>query len=177
MPSIIGLDISTKTGYSVINIYTGSCLDTGIIKCNKATDYARWDMISRAVVDLINEYDTVLAIIEGFAYGSVHRHTAKTLIEVATVIKFKLYSMGVPWLELPPSRLKKYTTGNGRATKQDMIKAVKDNWGVITRYHDIADAVGLAYFGLGILGREYHNTDYLKTAGVELPLPVLKYLK
>jgi len=52
-------------------------------------------------------------------------------------------------LELTPIQLKKYVCGNAKASKDLMIMVVqKLFWLDGIAYHDIADALGLAYLAL-----------------------------
>lgn len=49
----------------------------------------------------------------------------------------------VPYQGVPVGTIKKFATGKGNASKQDMIDAVRDRWGVITDDHNEADAIAL----------------------------------
>lgn len=49
----------------------------------------------------------------------------------------------IPYEAIPVGTIKKFATGKGNASKQDMIDAVRDRWGVITDDHNEADAVAL----------------------------------
>lgn len=59
--------------------------------------------------------------------------------------------------DLPPPRelfatsLKKFTTGYGRASKEDMMKAVKEKWGWEAASDDEADAIALLNWGIANL--------------------------
>jgi hypothetical protein len=56
-----------------------------------------------------------------------------------------------------------FVTHNGNAGKPDMIKAVRERYGIITKDNNIADAYGLAYlaemFHNGIEGLEAHPKE------------------
>lgn len=49
----------------------------------------------------------------------------------------------MPHSAVPVGTIKKFTTGKGNASKQDMINAVRARWGVLTDDHNEADAVAL----------------------------------
>lgn len=49
----------------------------------------------------------------------------------------------IPYLGVPVGTIKKFATGKGNASKQDMIDAARDRWGVITDDHNEADAIAL----------------------------------
>jgi Holliday junction resolvasome RuvABC endonuclease subunit len=63
-------------------------------------------------------------------------------------------------VEVPPTVLKKWTTGHGNAKKEQMAIAVKERWQFASHSHDIVDAIALAQ--MAQLGWE----DVLKIKGV-----------
>jgi Holliday junction resolvasome RuvABC endonuclease subunit len=76
-------------------------------------------------------------------------HAALMSGELLAVVKMTLRKFfartdpGYP-KQVPPSTLKKYTTGNGRADKKAMMAAVKENWGAEFRDDNAADSYALA---------------------------------
>ena len=85
---------------------------------------------------------------EGYAMGSSKaKGRAFDMGELGGVLKTLAYSKGVGILLVPPTSLKLYATGSGRAEKVDVMKAVKDNWGYDIRYDDEADAFVLYKMG------------------------------
>lgn len=66
-----------------------------------------------------------LVAIEGFAFGARGR-AVFDIGGIGWVVRVMLYEGGVPFVEIPPSVLKRYATGRGNADKQAMqMAAVK----------------------------------------------------
>jgi crossover junction endodeoxyribonuclease RuvC len=86
-----------------------------------------------------------LAVVEGFAY---HNHnTLATLVECGTIFRRSLFKAGIPWMEVSPTTLKKWTTGNGAASKDLMAGRVYERWSYRSPSNDIVDAYALAQMG------------------------------
>lgn len=64
-----------------------------------------------------------IAIIEGYALNTPGRLGLTRQAEIGGVIRRLLFELGIPFLEIEPSRLKLYATGNGNASKEAMIAA------------------------------------------------------
>lgn len=47
---------------------------------------------------------------------------------------------------VPPTSLKKFVTGKGTASKDDVVKAVQSKWSNDIKNNNIADAYGLAEY-------------------------------
>lgn len=92
--------------------------------------------------------------IENYGQGS-HKNVAAFVkqVGVGTSVRMLLHHIySLAWEELPPSSLKCFVTGNGKATKSQMCKQVASAWGYETKNDNIADAYGLAMFGLARRG-------------------------
>ncbi|MDJ0463177.1 hypothetical protein [Streptomyces sp. H27-C3] len=84
---------------------------------------------------------------EGYSHGSKFQREA--LGELGAVVKLAIAEIaGVrPWRHpviVPPPTLKKYVTGKGTATKQEMIDTVARRYGAIFYNDNLADAYALA---------------------------------
>ena len=96
-----------------------------------------------------------LITIEGFSYGSKGR----SLFDIAylgwrireDLERFRIED-GIPWLEVPPSQLKKFATGQGNANKEIILQQVYKRWGVEFSDNNQADAYVLAQIGRAYLG-------------------------
>ncbi|MDR1945990.1 MAG: hypothetical protein LBQ51_02330 [Desulfovibrio sp.] len=81
-------------------------------------------------------------------------------IEICGMLKLVLPAIcAVPLLVVPPTMLKSFVVGNGRADKEAMVKAVESKWGICVSCDDEADA-----FGLAALGRAFFNGEKIKTS-------------
>lgn len=90
-----------------------------------------------------------LAVIEQPAYsrnaGSMHDRSGLWWLVV-----HRLFDLGVPVLEVPPTSLKKYATGKGTATKGDMRMALYKRAGL-----DIGDDNQVDAWWLRALGHDF----------------------
>lgn len=99
---------------------------------------------------MIKQYSPHGCVVEG--YGYANPHTLATLVEVGTLVRVALLESKIPWLEVPPTSLKKFTTGKGNAKKELMMLEVFKRWGFEAKTNDQADAFALGQFGYSLLG-------------------------
>lgn len=100
-----------------------------------------------------------LAVIEAPSYGSTgpgHDELAGLRI----MVRYRIYRLGIPYVMVPPSTLKKYTTGRGSSTKDQMVMAMDALYGhglaAIPKAHgryDQTDAFALAAMGYDAMGQ------------------------
>ena len=141
---VLGLDTATHIG-----MYRLSKEDEGkgkSIHFPDARGYSRLQLIARAVEYTIKQWEPEFAVIESYALGTKGRLV--TLVECGTVIRTTLYLLRIPWVEVTPSALKKWTTGSGNADKSKMAECVLKRWGFKSHSDDITDAYALAQMGL-----------------------------
>jgi crossover junction endodeoxyribonuclease RuvC len=103
---------------------TGLCLpngDTLTLSCKHAgMTRIRW--IRDRVIQEGRRFGPLdLVVIEGYSYGS-KGNSAVNLGELGGVLRFTLWEAAVPYVEIPPSCVKKYATGKGNAGKEDMLQ-------------------------------------------------------
>jgi len=83
-------------------------------------------------------------VMEGYAHGS--RFSREKLGELGGIVKLSWYdAFSTDPTIVPPTVLKKYWTGKGTASKDDMLAAAKIKNSSITN-HNIADAYALAHY-------------------------------
>ena len=153
----IGIDQSyTSTGFVVLND------DKKIVDCNifstpKSDDIFKrsWD-ISERIINEITKYDECKLAIEGLAFsmrGNATRDLAGLQFSIVNKIKFILNQEIT--IVAPPT-LKKSATGNGKASKEEMIDALpsdiltlftkEKNWKKSRGLTDVTDAYFLASY-------------------------------
>lgn len=135
-----GLDISTCTGMALV----GDGEDRGkTVHLPNERGFLRVQLIAKDVAQTLEVWKPAFVAIERYAY--VRNISAfVTLVEVGTAIRLALRSLDLSWVEVPPTVLKKWTTGKGNASKDQMALAVRDRWGFTSHSHDIVDAFALA---------------------------------
>ena len=74
------------------------------------------------VLALEHEHRVELFAIEGFAFG-VKSSRSHEIGGAGWIVRVALWDAGIPWIDVPPSSLKKYATSNGSAKKPDMQAA------------------------------------------------------
>lgn len=138
---ILALDLSlNETGWA-INLST-----YGHLKPNRSLpQYRRIDCNLNAILELIRAHNVELVAIEDGA-GVPSRKTGLILAEQQGVIKWNLLKLGLPVCVVGITAIKKFLTGDGSASKADMIRGVQAKYGVITSNDNEADAIALLKF-------------------------------
>lgn len=138
-----GLDIATCTGMAMV----GEEEDRGkTIEVPKLRGFLRLQSIASEVSETLSVWQPEFMVVENYAYVR-NIKAFVTLVEVGTAIRIALRQMSMPWVDVPPTSLKKWTTGKGNASKEEMATSVKQRWGFSSHSHDIVDAVALAQMG------------------------------
>lgn len=136
-----GIDVGTCTGLAMV----GEGEDRGkTIEVPKERGFLRLQLIANDVAETLQIWKPVFAAIEGYAFVR-NVHSFITLVEVGTVIRMTLRQLEIPWVEVPPTVLKKWTAASGKADKVQMARAVKARWGHQSPSYDIVDAFALAH--------------------------------
>lgn len=124
--NILALDLSlTGTGIC------GPDGETTTLLTDKLRGMGRLRWIRSAVLERVPGVD--LVALEGYSYGSKGRGVIN-IGELGGVIRLALHEASIPFVEIPPSCLKRYATGKGNASKDDVLQA-----GVIRSGHTFID--------------------------------------
>ena len=136
----MGIDAATCTGLALV----GDAEDRGkTLEIPSERGFQRLQLIATSVTRILHTWNPAFAAVEGYAYCK-NISSFVTLVEVGTVIRMMLRERGISWVEVPPTVLKKWTTGSGKADKNQMALAVKQRWGLESVSHDVVDAFALA---------------------------------
>ena len=144
----VGIDQSlTSPGVTVLNESGGVEIATTVSVDDKLRGSARLAHIYRSFRSLVAPYPYPYirrTALEGPSLGSTHREF--DLGEVSGVTKIFLYSLtGCEPHVVPPTTLKSFATGNGLATKEDVLHVVKTIYGYdFGGRDDVADSFFLA---------------------------------
>lgn len=167
--SVVGLDPSlTACGIAVLNrrpntvdaYITSGNLDAAVIADLRAVghrgrDAASWDERSDRVVAQARHIvkcvpaDAELVVIEGPSYGSAHGH-AFDRAGLWMGVYSALRARRIPIAVCAPGTRAKWATGSGRASKGDVVRAVRDQW-VDSRIRSDNEADALTLAGMGAL--------------------------
>lgn len=146
----IGIDPSTKTGLVVLD-KQGNIMHQKEITSNIKTDPARFVDITENAMKHIKEGDRV--VLEGFSYGSKGRGVS-TQYGIGWTIRTALYHKDIDYIEVTPGGLKKFATGKGNTSKDNMILPIFKRWGFEHDSDNVRDAYVLAQIGRTIDGHE-----------------------
>ena len=82
------------------------------------------------------------------SYFPHNRHGATVIPELRGIIKLACYQNKHDVLEIPPNTVKKYVTGNGRASKEEVRKVVNARYDLSIKSMDQSDAIAIGLTGL-----------------------------
>ncbi len=116
---ILALDLGSTTGWAVVE--DGEVLNWGEETFSGVRTERLWrfqDWLHR----IIHEFSHVDVLIfeRPFCRGL---HATRSLWGMAGVAEAEAHGQGLPSIDIVPATLKKWATGNGRASKEDMIAA------------------------------------------------------
>lgn len=114
---------------------------------------ARFERLVRSIEIHLEEHETELILIEGYAFGSKTSQQHK-LAEFGGLLRWHLLDHCPRVLEVPPTCLKKFAVGKGNAKKDLVMAHVSDRWDKLFTNSDQADAYVLYRMGLVMVGRE-----------------------
>ncbi len=142
--NILALDISTKTGWAV----SANQVSSGVFDMSKMPDHGqRGFHFHKWLADMIVEYHIDLMVCEtSFAtgFGKVD-YILNGLQFVAHTVA---YAHDIKRQTVPPKTIKKFTTGSGKASKDDMVAAVQKMGFPDVTSNDEADAIALLTYAM-----------------------------
>ncbi|WPH58185.1 RuvC-like resolvase [Streptomyces phage LuckySocke] len=145
----VGLDQS-YSGFGVVKLDSDGDVQKTLWKFPpKDSDGMRLGDIYVILVTLFtqcqNAYDEVHVAMEGYANGRTFNR--EKMGELGGIVKLSHASVfGTDPTVVPPTSLKKFVTGKGTASKDDMVNAVQSKWSKDVTNNNIADAYGLAEY-------------------------------
>lgn len=107
--------------------------------------------IEKGFEDIIKPYlhEEIEIFIEGYAYGA--KYQRESLAELGGVIRRYVFLSKLNFWIIPPTSLKSFVTGTGRASKNYMKKCTRENWGQNFKSDDVCDAYGMSRLGMNIM--------------------------
>lgn len=135
----VGIDPSTKTGFVAI---AANC---EVLKAKELTgvgtlDPKRMATMIDEVMRHIQPDDFV--VIEGFGYSTTQ---GIQLGGIGWGIRMALLRRRINYIEVAPNAVKKFATGKGNSTKEEMIQPLLDRWGFNNPSDNIRDAFVMAH--------------------------------
>ena len=127
-------------------------VDAGILLQEKKSP-SRVDQFER-VSQIFDFFETLLTThtvervaIEKLFFTAYNQNNAEFVYAIRGALMMLFYKKGIPVLEYTPIELKKYITGNGKADKMLVQRAIMRIFKLqdLPQFNDAADALGLAY--------------------------------
>lgn len=147
MTRFVGLDLSFSTGIVILDS-EAKVITAKEIQAYSQSKIAKVAEVTNGVIALLEKDDIV--ILEGFAYDAVGK-SADTQYGIGWIIRAFLYKNKIKFSIASPSQLKKFASGKGNATKEQLIKPIEKKWS----FYDFSDNVRDAY----VLARIAYSTE------------------
>lgn len=153
----LGIDGSVaKIGFSLLR---GSRIRSWVFHPRASGGVKRLAEIRDVTADILSTYGVSAVCIEGYSFGS-RATQAHSTGEAGGVIRLALYDAKVPFVDIPPTSLKKFLSGKGTTPKTGMPLALFKQYGVEYANEDETDAAGLVIMAAALGGA--HHRDLLK---------------
>ena len=153
---VIGIDQSlTGTGIVVLDSKKSMIFKKLIVTKPKDFDQEIERLIHiREEIKKINKsFNIKLSVLEGFGFGA-RGDAIFQLAGLGYLIREYFYTENIPLKIVPPTTLKKFITGRGNCGKDLILLNVYKKWGVEFTDDNLADAYGLAMYGLENFSKE-----------------------
>jgi len=145
----IGIDPSTKTGFVAL-ARNGIVITEQEITGKSDKDPKRMVTLTEKIIKSLRRDDVIC--VEGFSYGSRGRGMSFQF-GLGHAIRNELYKNEVGYTIVTPSQLKKFATGKGNTSKDNMILPIYKRWGYEHDSDNVRDAYILAQIARAIDGR------------------------
>lgn len=140
MNRYVGVDLSTKTGVAILDP-NGNVLKRIEIQADGVLDAGRINDVVVRTLRLIQPTDKVA--IEGFSHGSTGSFVGQQYA-IGWAIRIGLHVRKQKYIEVAPTQLKKFATGVGKGSKDDLILPIFKRWGFEHPSDNVRDAFVLA---------------------------------
>src|SRR5690625_4032004 len=144
----VGIDLSTKTGLVILD-ESGQVQTAKEITSKVKKDPERMIDLTEQLLEHLED-DDVIAI-EGFSYGSRGRGMSFQF-GYGYAVRIAMWTANKPYLIVTPSQLKKYATGKGNSSKDNMILPIYKKWGFEHDSDNVRDAYVLAQIARALKG-------------------------
>ena len=151
-----GLNIS---GYGIIESSDGGEMDiieAGVLRSDPKSEMdVRLLELGRELGTVLDQFKPDVMAIEELYSHYDHPRTSIIMGHARGLIIFKAAEAGIRVVSYASTRIKKSLTGNGRATKEQMQKAVQTNLGLksLPEPPDVADALAVAWCHVQAINR------------------------
>jgi Holliday junction resolvasome RuvABC endonuclease subunit len=148
---VIGCDFGLRKSGIVVLDENNNILEQVLIRVNSIGAQRLFE-IEQSFDKLLSRLpsdEKIQIFIEGYAYGA--KYQRESLAELGGVMRRYFYVNNLNFWVIPPTSVKTFVTGIGRASKNYMKKRTKEKWGHTFRSDDVCDAHGLARLGVAAI--------------------------
>lgn len=154
--SVLGIDASLR-GFAICYSVPGKPLIEDERKSEPADGVrprlARYEQLIRPTLQVVLAHKPGLILIEGYSMGS-KGGMAFDRVELGGILREKLAAITkCPIIEPAPTMLKKFTTGTGKGTKDEMVSVLARDHRRTFKTNNQADAFALCQLGLALTGQ------------------------
>ena len=167
--SILGIDPGLDTtGYGVLELRDGKLIvrEAGVIRTTPDESLgSRIEQIYDGIREIITSFHPAAMAVEQLHSTYEHPQTAILMGHVRGVICLAAAQEAVPIASYRPTQVKKMITGSGRATKDQVQRAIQREFGLAEppQPPDVADALAVAlchfYTTRHAMSRELRNSS------------------
>lgn len=154
----VGIDPSTKTGIVILD-KQGELINAEEITA-EGTDPGRMVDIIEQIRSHLDPGDVIA--IEGFSHGS-KGSAVDVQYGIGWGIRMDLYQSGTNYTEVAPTSLKKFASGKGTTSKDNLAVPIYKHWGFEHGSDNVRDAYVLAQIARSIHAAYRGNYDGLTT--------------
>ena len=156
---ICGIDPGLRvTGYGVLRIDveddTIRVMDAGIIKCSSHASLAlRLAELAAGIDEVLDENDVRIVAVEQIYAHYQRPRTAILMAHARGVMLLEAARRNCRILHVPATTVKRHLTGSGRASKEQIQRAVADALSLkaLPEPPDVADALAIALCAIGLM--------------------------
>jgi crossover junction endodeoxyribonuclease RuvC len=147
---ILGIDPGLgKTGYGLIKLdgYEKKIIEGGIVKTKvKEPLEKRLFAIYKGINEIINEYKPSVIVIEEIYVHKQYPRIAMIMGYVRGILLMVAGMHSIPVVSYSSTRIKKFLTGSGRASKQQVQRMIKEQLKIkkVSYPEDVSDALAAA---------------------------------
>lgn len=152
---LLALDLSLKSsGFAVAD--GGKIIRHGVLQEPTSTGIERLAAMRDRVMAVVDELKPEMIFVEDIPF-SANQAYAKENAGLAYILRVEWWATGIPFVAIAATQLKKYVCGTAGSPKDKVGKdrVMKDlfvRFGHNVNSNDEADALVLAYLGMGALG-------------------------
>ena len=149
---VCGIDPGLRlTGYGMIRVDEDEdveVVDAGILRCSTHDPLAqRLAELAAGLEEVLDEHHPEVVAVEQVYSHYRHPRTAILMAHARGVVLLEAARRGLQVVNLPATTVKKHLTGQGRASKEQVQRAVAATLGLdrVPEPPDVADALAIAF--------------------------------